>query len=172
MQICSLPAGALRSGSAGPAPGGGGSHLGRLLQVGAKVLPADAGEAERGRDLALGEVQPPRFGEEVGLALGEAGVVEGGGQVDPGAVDRPPVVLCNHGRAGTQATPLTCAGRRNTARLRRPVYHLSLLAILALLLMTSSARAGSPSHLWAPWGRHRARSGRACGEEGGRGPAP
>lgn len=64
------------------APGAGGFNLGRLLQVGAKVLPADAGEAEGGRDLGLGEVQPPRFGEEVGFALGEAGVVEGGGEVD------------------------------------------------------------------------------------------
>lgn len=87
------------------------------------MLPADAGEAERGRDLALGEVQPPRLGEEVGLALGEAGVVEGGGEVDLGAVDRPPVVFCHHRRAGTQATPLTCTGRRKTAQLRQAVHH-------------------------------------------------
>lgn len=77
------------------------AHLRRLLQVGAKVLPGDVGEAEGGQHLGLGEVQPPRFGEEVGFALGEPRVVERSREVDFGAVDRPPVVFCNHRRAGT-----------------------------------------------------------------------
>lgn len=65
------------------------------------MLPGDVGEAHRGHDLGLGKVQPPRFGEEVGFALGEPRVVERSGKVDSGAVDRPPVVFGNHRRAGT-----------------------------------------------------------------------
>lgn len=93
-----------------------GPHLRRLLQVRPKVLPADVGEAGRGRHLRLGEVQPPGFGEEVGLPLGEPRVVERSRKVDLGAVDRPPVVFRNHRGAGTEATPPAYTGRRKTAQ--------------------------------------------------------
>lgn len=83
-------------------------YLSRLLQVRSEVFPGDVGEVEGGHHFRLCEVQPPRFGEEVGLPLGEPRVVERGGEVDLRAVHRPPVVLRHHGRAVAQAPPPTC----------------------------------------------------------------
>lgn len=105
-----LPAGerAGRSGESdccGPAPL---PHLGRLLQVGREGFPGDERQVEGRHHVRLGEVQPPRLGEEVRLPLNEPRVVERRRQVDLRAEHRPPVDLRHHGRALQQATPLTC----------------------------------------------------------------
>lgn len=89
-----------------------GSYLSHLLQVGPEVFPRDVGEVEGRHHLRLCEVQPPCFGEEVGLPFGEPRVVQRGGEVHLRAVHRPPVVLRHHGRA--QATPLTCGSTLTT----------------------------------------------------------
>lgn len=83
-------------------------YLGHLLQVRPKVLPGDVGQAEGRHHLRLGEVQPPRLGEEVGLALGEPRVVQRRRQVDLGAEHRPPVVLGHHRGAVAQSPPIAC----------------------------------------------------------------
>lgn len=92
-----------------------GCYLSHLLQVRPEVFPGDVGEVEGGHNLCLCEVQPPCFGEKVGLPFGEPWVVQCGGEVDLRAVHRPPVVLRHHGRAVTQAPPLTCKTRRKTS---------------------------------------------------------
>ncbi len=83
-------------------------HLSRLLQVGAEVFSADAGQVEGGHDVRLGEVQAPRLGEEVRLSLGQPGVVQGRGEVHFRVIHSPAVLVSYNRRPVTESTALGC----------------------------------------------------------------